>query len=103
MSVVLASERSKLTGAPLTDRVRRICLSQASVTGWLCHAEATWFGGEKQWRVSVSDYHHDDRVGVVLNAAIDVQVDLIDVDPPRYFRRSEIGRASCRERVYGRV
>ena len=72
------------------ERVRAICLSIPNTVEKVAHAEPTWRVGGRMF-ASLSDHHHDDRVGVWLNAPEGAQAMLIDTDPGRFFRPPYVG------------
>ena len=71
--------------------LRRLCLSLPEVTERLSHGEPTWFVRDKKTFVTLSDHHHDDRVGIWAAAGEGVQAELIATDPERYYRPPYVG------------
>lgn len=76
--------------APL-DRLRALCLGLPETTERLSHGEPSWFVRDKKQFVTLSDHHHDDRVGFWCAAPPGVQEALVAAEPERYFRPPYVG------------
>lgn len=83
--------RPTATGRKVTERVRRVCEALPHVIERPSHGEATWFVDGKRSFASMSDHHHDDRVGVVFAAAAGIQEALVAQDPDRFYRPAYVG------------
>ncbi|GAA1833932.1 MmcQ/YjbR family DNA-binding protein [Pseudonocardia ailaonensis] len=71
------------------DRLRGICLALPEASEKVSHGEPTWF--VRKVFVSLSDHHHDDRVGFWCAAPPGVQEELVAADPVRFFRPPYVG------------
>ncbi len=71
------------------DRLRKLCLSFPGATEKLSHGEPTWFA--KKVFVTLSDHHHDDRVGFWAPAPPGAQEALTQSDPERFFVPKYVG------------
>jgi hypothetical protein len=85
--------RPTAAGARPTERVRKLCLALPEVTERSSHGEATWFVQDKRVLASMSDQHHDDRVGLVCPAADGAQEILVATQPHKFYRPPYVGGA----------
>ncbi len=72
-------------------RLRQICLGFPEVTERLSHGEPSWFVRDKKLFVTLSDHHHDDRVGFWCAAPDGVQAARVAGDPGRFFVPPYVG------------
>src|SRR5688572_14404764 len=72
-------------------RLRQICLRFPEVTERLSHGEPSWFIRDKKLFVTLSDHHHDDRVGFWCAAPEGVQAARVTGDPERFFVPPYVG------------
>jgi hypothetical protein len=73
-------------------RLRKICLALPEVTEKLSHGEPTWFAGAKgKVFVSLSNHHHDDRLGFWCAAPPGEQEALVSSAPGRFFVPPYVG------------
>ena len=61
------------------------------VTERLSHGEPTWFVRDKKVFVTLSDHHHDDRVGLWCAAPPGLQEALVADRPEQFFRPPYVG------------
>ena len=83
-----------LPGATLTaplEKLRSLCLALPSVTERLSHGEPAWFAGDKKLFVTLSNHHHDDRVGFWCACEAPERDALVASDPERYFVPPYVG------------
>ena len=73
------------------DRLRRLCLSLPGATERLSHGEPSWFVDDKRLFVTLSDHHHDDRIGFWCASTPLVQETLVASAPERFFRPPYVG------------
>ena len=76
-----------LPGATLTtplEKLRSLCLALPGVTERLSHSEPAWFADKKLF-VTLSNHHHDDRVGFWCACEAPERDALVASDPERYF------------------
>lgn len=73
------------------ERLRRICLALPETTERKSHGEPSWFVRDKKLFVTLSDNHHDDRVGFWCAAAPGEQAALVQSDPERFFVPPYVG------------
>jgi hypothetical protein len=83
-----AAKRGTSTEA---ERLRALCLALPEVTERLSHGEPTWFVRDKKVFVSLSDHHHDDRVGFTCAAPAGAQEALVDERPEQFYRPPYVG------------
>src|SRR5687767_16034194 len=81
------------------ERVRRLCLALPETWEKLSHGEPTFFVKKRVFAMCSINHHNDGHIAVTIPAAIGVQAALIESDSKKFYR-PQIGRASCRERVY---
>jgi hypothetical protein len=73
-------------------RLRKICLALPETTEKLSHGEPTWFAGAKgRVFVSLSNHHHDDRLGFWCAAPPGEQQALVSSAPGRFFVPPYVG------------
>jgi hypothetical protein len=72
-------------------RLRKICLALPETTERLSHAEPTLFVRDKKVFVTLSDHHHDDRLGFWCAAAPGEQEALVASAPERFFVPKYVG------------
>jgi hypothetical protein len=73
------------------EELRRICLALPEATERQSHGEPAWFVRDKRLFVTLSDHHHDDRLGFWCAAPLGAQQDLVALDPERYFVPKYVG------------
>ena len=73
------------------EELRRICLALPEATERVSHAEPAWFVRDKRLFVTLSDHHHDDRLGFWCAAPPGAQQELVDLNPARYFVPKYVG------------
>jgi hypothetical protein len=78
-----------LPAAEAIERLRRICLALPEATEKLSHGEPTWFAGKVF--ATLSDHHHDDRLGFWCAAPPGEQEALVQSHPDRFFRPPYVG------------
>jgi len=74
-----------------TARVRALATALPEVEERLSHGEAAWFSRGRQF-ATMSDHHHDDRLGLWLAAPAGRQESLVETDPSRFFRPPYVGQ-----------
>ncbi|MDQ1373765.1 MAG: hypothetical protein QOJ09_1103 [Actinomycetota bacterium] len=72
-------------------RLRTLCLALPEVTERLSHGEPTWFVRDKKTFVTLSDHHHDDRLGFWCAAPPGEQEALVEQRPEQFFRPPYVG------------
>jgi hypothetical protein len=72
-------------------RLRKICLAFPETSERRSHGEPTWFVREKRVFVTLSDHHHDDRLGFWCAAPPGEQEALVASAPDRFFRPPYVG------------
>jgi len=73
-----------------TERIRAIGLVLPDASEKDSHGEAAWFVRGRQF-ATMSDHHHDDRLGVWLAAPAGRQESLVETNPGRFFRPPYVG------------
>ena len=73
------------------EALRRVCLALPEATERVSHGEPAWFVRDKRLFVTLSDHHHDDRLGFWCAAPPGAQQELVDLDPVRYFVPKYVG------------
>lgn len=86
----MSSHRSLRTPDDAVERLRATCLALPEVSERPSHGEPTWFVGGKVF-VTLSDHHHDDRLGFWCAAEADFRDALVQSEPERYFRPPYVG------------
>ena len=72
-------------------RLRRLCLALPETTERLSHGEPAWFVGERRLFATLSDHHHDDRIGFWCAAPPGAQEELVGMKPDRFFVPPYVG------------
>ena len=80
-----------MPGRDPVEQLRRICLALPEATERVSHGEPAWFVRYKRLFVTLSDHHHDDRLGFWCAAPPGAQQDLVALDPTRYFVPKYVG------------
>jgi hypothetical protein len=75
----------------VAERLRSICLALPETPERLSHGEPTWFVRDKKVFVTLSDHHHDDRVGFWCAAPSGVQEALVADRPGGFYRPPYVG------------
>jgi predicted DNA-binding protein (MmcQ/YjbR family) len=73
------------------ERLRKLCLALPETTERLSHGEPTWFIRDKKVFVTLSDHHHDDRLGFWCAAPPGAQDLLGRMAPERFFVPPYVG------------
>jgi hypothetical protein len=73
------------------EHLRALCLALPEVQERLSHGEPAWFVQGKKLFVTLSNHHHDDRLGFWAAAPPGAQAELVDEDPERFFRPPYVG------------
>lgn len=74
------------------DRVREICLALPETTERLSHGSPTFFiRGKKTFVMYLDNHHGDGRLALWCAAPDDVQAELVDSEPARFFRPPYVG------------
>lgn len=81
---------SAAASVPL-ERLRALCLALPEATERVSHGEPAWFVRRSPQFVSLSDHHHDDRVGFWAAAPVGAQQDWVERDPNRFFVPPYVG------------
>lgn len=81
---------SAAASVPL-ERLRTLCLALPEATERVSHGEPAWFVRRSPQFVSLSDHHHDDRVGFWAAAPAGAQQDWVERDPNRFFVPPYVG------------
>lgn len=81
----------RTTAMEPVDKLRRICMALPEATERLSHAETTWFVRGKRVFATMSDHHHDDRVGFWAPASPGDQKALVSAAPDRFFVPKYVG------------
>ena len=79
----------RLPASKAIARLRKICLALPEATEKLSHGEPTWF--VKKVFVTLSNHHHDERLGFWCAAPPGEQEALVQADPQRFFRPPYVG------------
>ncbi|HEV7886194.1 MAG TPA: MmcQ/YjbR family DNA-binding protein [Acidimicrobiales bacterium] len=77
--------------AAVVERLRALCTALPEVQERLSHGEPTWFVQGKKVFVTLSDHHHDNRMGFWCAAPAGVQEELVEQEPERFFRPPYVG------------
>jgi hypothetical protein len=84
-------EQRLFEGYDSVEQLRALCMALPEVQERPSHGEPTWFVRGKKTFVTLSNHHHDDRLGFWAAAPPGVQEELVDQEPERFFRPPYVG------------